>query len=192
MSRVIRGDGGNVVPAEVYDASEEARRIVADAERRAQAIVASAREQADALRAGARSEGLCAAQTEVAARLLAAGRVRDGALAAAEREVLRLAIAAARRIVVTELTTAPDAMRAIVVELLERARSAKRIVVRVHPDLVARVAELGARTAGLYAVEADASIEPGGCVLATDLGELDARLDVQLASLERALLGDGE
>jgi len=81
--------------------------------------------------------------------------------------------------------------------VLTRARRARDVVVRLHPDdaaILERAAPDVAARAGRasFTVKADASIERGGCVVETDLGELDARIDVQLDALARALAPDRE
>lgn len=192
MSRVIRGggEGPRVVPSEVYDAREEAARIVEEARRAAGALVEEARREADAIRAQARAAGEEEGRARAAADLLRAAEVRDETLRRAERDVVALALAAAKRIVGDELALAPDRVGRIVGEVLDRARRAQRVVVRVAPEdaeAVRRTIETRGATA---VVEADASIARGGCVVSTDLGELDARIEVKLAALERALLGE--
>ena len=107
----------------------------------------------------------------------------DAALAAAEKELGTLALAAAKRILGEELSIAPDRIGAVVEGVLTRARRARSIKVRVHPDDVAALRKLHAS----LSIEPDPSLTRGGCVVETDLGELDARLEVQIAALARAL-----
>jgi flagellar biosynthesis/type III secretory pathway protein FliH len=66
--------------------------------------------------------------------------------------------------------------------------------VRVHPDDVAAVTvrrdALAARAPAGAALDivADEAVGRHGCVIETALGRVDARLETQLAALERALL----
>ena len=195
MARVIRGGAtrSRVVPAEVFDARAQGSRIVAEARTEAATLVAAARAEAERLVADARKAGREEGIARAAALLAEAGGIRDHALAEAEREAVTLALAAAKRIVGEEIALAPERIADIVGEVLSRARRAQRVVVRVHPDdartlesLRDRVAARAAGTAS-FAIEADASITRGGCVVATDVGELDARLEVKLDALARAL-----
>ncbi len=192
MSRVIRGGAGErrVVPGEVFDARAEADRTVADARTEAERIVAEARREADAVREEARRAGRAEGEEDAARALLEATRARAHIDSGTERAVVELAMAAARRIVAEELSLAPERIRAIVDDVLARARRAHRITVRVHPDDVAGLSGIGARDGLEASIEADASIARGGCVVTTDLGELDARIEVRLAALEKALLGE--
>lgn len=195
MSRVIRGGGGprGVVPREVYDAQEEARRIADEAQAHAEEIVRAAEQEATRIRDEARDAGRREARAELAALLLEAAALRDGALAEAERETAKLAIAVARRIVAEELVVAPERIVAIVGEVLGRARRAAAVTVAVHPEdaatlraLHSQLVERAGRPAKL-AIHEDPSITRGGCLVQTDLGELDARIEVQLDALARAL-----
>jgi type III secretion system HrpE/YscL family protein len=182
MAKVIRGSG-SVVPGEVVDAHQEAERIVAEAEAEAERIVAEAKSKAEESERAAKDEGRRAAETEAAALLLTAEKVRRGALEEARATIADLAIAAAKHIVAEELTVDPTRIRSIVRDVASRARRAHRIQVRVHPE---DAAHLGEAFADAEIVE-DAAIERGGCVVTTDLGELDARLKVRLEALRRRL-----
>lgn len=197
MSRVIRGGPGGpvepssagatpaprVVPGEVYDARGEAARIVEAAERQAAEIRATAERDGARIREEARRGGLESARAEVAALLLRASEAHDRLLAGAEKELATLAIAAAKRIVGEELAAAPERIGHVVSDVLARARRARNVRVRVHPDDVAALRKMHPNAA----VEGDPAITRGGCVVETDLGELDARLEVQLGALARAL-----
>lgn len=185
---MIRGSSApprSVVPGEVFDAREDAERILVEAREEAERLRAAAREDASAAREKARAEGFAQGRAEAAALLLEARRIRDDALAGAERDARSLALAAARRIVGEELRLAPERIVAIVGELLERARRAREVRVRVHPDDATTLG--AAKLAASVRVIGDASIERGGCVVETDLGELDARVEVQLRAIASAL-----
>jgi flagellar biosynthesis/type III secretory pathway protein FliH len=69
----------------------------------------------------------------------------------------------------------------VVREGLERVRRASRVRVRVHPSDAAQLIELEAE------VVEDPSITRGGCVVESELGEVDARLEVRLDALARAI-----
>jgi len=93
--------------------------------------------------------------------------------------VVRTAVQLARQVVRHELDTRP----AIVAKVAQEAvgaivLSARHLRVRVHPSDHAHVAEgcseaLKARDARLVI---DPEIEPGGCVVDSDLGQVDARI----------------
>ncbi|UJR79174.1 type III secretion system stator protein SctL [Sandaracinus amylolyticus] len=186
MSRVIRGPGvpPRVVPAEVVDARAEAERIVEAARREAEALVEGARAECERLRAEARAEGAASGLAQAAALLVEARRARDGALVGIERDAQTLALAAAERIVGEALTIDPSRVITIVRDVIARARRARAIELRVHPE-DARVLD-GAIDAGVRVIE-DASITRGGCVMRSELGTVDARVEVRIDAMARML-----
>ena len=196
MSRVIRGGGQGprgVVPREVYDATEEAKRIVDDARTEAKRIVDEAEQAAEAIRRRAHEEGHAEGRAEAAALLARAAALRDRASADAEKDTATVALAAAERIVGEELAIHPERIAAIVGEALARARRANEVVVTVCPEdaptLRAMQREVAAHAGqpARFSVREDAAITRGGCVVRTELGEIDARVEVQLEALARAL-----
>lgn len=174
MSRVIRSGGDAVVPATVLGAHEEARRIIADAHEEATRIRSE-------LERRLAEEARVAARAELAAGYVALERARRAALGEAEGSVAALALAVARRLVGEELDAHPERVRATVKDAIDRVRRAGRVRVRVSPADAADAEGLGAE------VVEDASIERGGCVVESDLGEVDARIEVRLEALALAL-----
>ena len=187
MSRVIRGGGGRprVVPREVVDARAEAERIVAEARAEAERIVAEARAEADAVRRGAEQQGLEAARTEAAALLVQARRERDRLLQEAEQGLPAVASEVARRIVAEELRLAPEHVRAVVAQALEPMRRAERLELRVHPQDVPLLGQLPPNVE----VVPDEGLQRGGCTVHSERGAVDARIEVRLEALLRALQG---
>jgi type III secretion protein L len=184
MARVIRADrsGPAIVPAALADAGAQARAIVQRAQARAE-------EHLSASRAQARVE----ARAELAAELLRVAQQRDHQLAAVQPQVIQLALLAARRIIGEELAVRPEHVAQLVAPLLSRVRSARQVTVRVHPDdgalLEASLAELrtGAELRGSLQLESDPALERGDCIVVSDAGVLDARIETQLLVLQRAL-----
>lgn len=186
MARVIRGPGASrVVPAEVLSARGEAARILERARAEAAAIVEAAQSERERLRAEAAEE----ARAEAAALLVEAARAKDAALEQAEREVRTLALAAAQRIVGEAVALEPARMAVVVRDAMARARRARAIEVRAHPDDVPAIeaAGLSLVPAGASRVVPDETIARGGCVVRSELGTVDARVEVRLEAMARAL-----
>jgi len=94
-----------------------------------------------------------------------------------------------------ELRLAPEHVRALIERELTRVQPARRVVLRVHPDDLALLdppETLRARheLRAPLSFEADATLSRGGCVIDTDLGQIDARLETRL-SLALALVQSG-
>lgn len=185
MTRVIKAGVGTVrvIPSAVVDAKADARRILTDAERLAAEAIQAASVEAARIREEAQRSGFARGQAEAAATLLEAARVRDQALANAEMEAVKVALAAVTRILDAELATDPDKIRHIVAANLDRARRAKKVTIHVNPDDLAALGALPVHAR----VEPDADLTRGGCIIRSELGTVDARIETQLAALAEAL-----
>jgi flagellar assembly protein FliH len=108
----------------------------------------------------------------------------------AEEELVRLALAIARRILHRELTVDPEALTGLVKAALEKIEIRDTYRVRTHPDHAATVtrclAHMGAPQK--IAVVADVSLEKGSAVFETGRGSLDASVETQLAEIQRGLV----
>lgn len=103
----------------------------------------------------------------------------------AEPELVRLAMAVARRIMRRELSVDPDSLLGLLKVGLEKIESADAHRVRVHPEhapIVARLLEGAARP---VAVTADAGLPVGAVVFETSRGAIDVGLETQLKEIER-------
>jgi len=98
--------------------------------------------------------------------------------------VTRTAVQLARQVVRHELATRPEIVAQVAQEAVGAiVLSARHLQVRVHPDDHAHVAAgageaLQARDARLVA---DPAVEPGGCIVDSDLGHVDARIATRWA-----------
>ena len=139
--------------------------------------------------AATRSEAMLRQLTQTLAELTT---LRTQMIRQTERQMVELALAVARRIVMREVTIDHDLLIAMARVALERLGESTRVTVRLHPD------EYEATNAGRIAeiigsnvmVLADPRVGRGGCRVETDLGTLDAGVDAQIQELGRALLGD--
>ena len=180
------------IAAAVHDADLRVREMIGAAEERARRVRAEAEASRDALRAGAVEEGRREGLARAAAALALAGTERDRLLAAAQREVVSLALQVARRILCLELAGREGAVAELAARALAEARERREVVLRVNPaDAPAvRAAEgaLGAvlLRAGLV-VREDPAVAAGSAVVDTEAGRLDAGIEAQLEHLGRAL-----
>ena len=106
----------------------------------------------------------------------------------AERDLVRLALAIARRILGRELVVDPDAIHGLVLGALEKLKSQEISRVRVHPAQEEAVREcLRETVTSAVEVIADPACETGTVVLETERGSLDASVESQLREIERGL-----
>lgn len=184
-------------------ARAQADQLVAVARSRAAEIEATAREQAlmrgreDGLREGrARmQEELAAAVAELRGKM--AQSLEDLAILPqlmaeqSESDLVQLAIEIAKKIVHREVTVDREIVLSLVRVALSRIN--RRSVARIHlnPDEYQFVLNHREKLGTGYALELveDPTIDPGGCVVETDFGDIDARISQQFAEIERGFFG---
>jgi flagellar assembly protein FliH len=107
----------------------------------------------------------------------------------AERDVVQLALAVARRVLHRELTADPEALLGIVKAALESLEGHELQRARVHPSNVALLQQhLGcAGMAEKVTIVADPGLDAGGLVLETLQGNFDASVQTQLQEIDRGL-----
>jgi type III secretion protein L len=182
-----------ITKRQIVEARVEARRIVAEAERDAAAILQQAETVARESREAAYRDGSESAMCEWHALLLEAREQRDQALAGVERDVLRLAVKIAEKILGRELKRDKEAIVDIVATALRQARLNEMITLRVNPADLPVVEEHRQRFERVgrnqfLDVVPDPAVTAGGCVIESESGTIDAQLGTQLRVLERALV----
>jgi flagellar assembly protein FliH len=117
------------------------------------------------------------------------GQTRARLRREAEADVVRLALAIARRVLRRELAVDPDAIHGLVIAALEKLHGLDICRVRVHPSHAAQIAGYLRQAVPTSTVEviSDASREPGAVLFETERGNLDASVDTQLQEIERGL-----
>ncbi len=163
----------------------------------ARRIVASAAEDVQRAQVEAREKGRAEAFAELLDELKRARNEYDRLMSGAEADMIELAFQIARQIIGHSIEVDPGVLRDIVSKSLVHVRGKRQIVVFVHPDDLAKVEALRhelaqeVEGAALY-FGADPQVERGGCVIETESGRLDARLEVQLNVLRGVLLKGGK
>lgn len=198
--KILKGGGGapsgdsRIVKRSVYESGRSAEEILAEARAEAERLIEEARAETSSIRENAVAEGRAEGLREWNQRILEATAARDRSLADAEREILQLAVHIAEKIIGEQLRVEPGAIVSIVAEALKSVRRDKDVSLLVNPEAVAvveaRLEELRrqAPQGALFSVRADPSIAPGGCVIRTESGSVDAKLESQLQCLEELLL----
>ncbi len=210
----------------VDEARDSAARLIGQARLEAERIVTSARGQADAIRQQAAAEGhdqgrqsglaegmkqgleearaqFAAEHARLAEALSAALREFDARkrdlLAAADRDVLALAVAIAQKLTFERGRLHRDVAIENLKKCLELIRVRSDVRVRVHPDdeatlrLFAEREAAQMRTLEHVVIVADDQVAPGGCIVTAGSGDsavgVDASLETQVAQVVELLLG---
>jgi flagellar biosynthesis/type III secretory pathway protein FliH len=119
---------------------------------------------------------------------------RDHWLSHWETAAIRLSVAIAEKILHAELARRPELATRIITEALQLAADSPQIRLRLHPDDLQSAGPAcedllhSLAPQGTTALIPDPSITRGGCVVETQHGTIDARLETQLARLTAELL----
>jgi flagellar assembly protein FliH len=110
-----------------------------------------------------------------------------------EWELVQLALAVAGKIVEREVRMDPDAVAAIVQSALGRIEHAESITIRMNPADAERLNGVRARMLATLSgggtgvrFEADDRIRAGGCLIESDRGDVDARIEQRFRVVEEA------
>ena len=207
-------EAGSLLDLSILTAEAEA--ALASARTEAGEIIGDAQAQAEALREAAWQEGFHQGRTEahatVEADLRAKWAERQEALrteldavaediAAArallweqqEGEMVALAFDIARQVIKTEIIQNPAVVHAVLANSLRRIIDKDAVRVRVSVADAPRVKEaredLLEVVDGLRSIEIveDRRVGDGGCVIETNAGTIDAKIETQIAEVARAL-----
>ena len=203
-------------PLNLEDLRAEVEAVLAQARADAAETMADAHVQAGALREAAWQEGLHAGRTEARTRAEAEiraewaahkdalraemdtltrqiGEAREVLWRQQEPEMVALALDIARQVVKTEITQNPEVVRAVLSNALRRLTDKDNVRVRVSVGDAARVKEMRQDLLevvdGLRHLEIldDRRVGDGGCVIETNAGSIDAKIETQMAEVARAL-----
>jgi type III secretion protein L len=190
-------NASKVVKNQIVAARAEAERILEEAAEFADATRREAIEETASLRDEAYREGMEKALTEFEQNLLEAAEIRERVWRETEKDLLRLAVRLAEKIIGRELKTDKKTVTDIVAAALQNARQQEKLTVRVNPADLSLIEEererfLPSGRAQFIDFVADPRVASGGCLIESEVGTIDARLETQLRVLKRALLAQSE
>lgn len=140
-------------------------------------------------------EKAAAERTEAMLRRLAAtideiASLRQGVMRRAERELVRLAVAIAERILRREIDADRELLLVMARVAVERLGENATATIHLNPyDFEAAIARREPDAGKAVDIVADANIPRGGCLVKSAYGSIDASIDAQIRELSRALLG---
>ena len=210
-SQNILAETERIVMELLEKARDEAKAIISSAQDEADVLRAQVFEEARALRENARNEGyqqgLKQAQMEIeAVRQLALEQSRAiveearqnklETLRSTETDMIRLIIAIAKKVIATELTLNPQVITNVVREAISYLDNPENIKVYVNPDELQILLDT-IKMEGLYEIgrpemevelKADRRVSPGGCIVDSDSGYVDAQLATRMEKVEQAVM----
>jgi flagellar assembly protein FliH len=109
-----------------------------------------------------------------------------------EKEVVELALAIARQVICQEITIDKEIVVCVAREALAKVEDPGKIKIKMSPSDMQFIKETRSQLSNMIenidhvTVEAAENIQSGGCIIETDLGEIDARIEKQLQAVEES------
>ncbi len=122
--------------------------------------------------------------------ILEVTRLRATLYSQIEHEVVKLAIAVSKKIVHREIQVDRDIIQTLVRVALSHVAEKSAVTIHLNPVdynyLMERRGELSQAEGRDISLLADKSIERGGCLIQTDCGDVDARIEEEFREVEHA------
>jgi flagellar assembly protein FliH len=121
--------------------------------------------------------------------IMEVGKLRTALYRQIEPEVVRLALAVSKKIVHREIQIDRDIIQTLVSVALSHVAEKSAVIIHLNPvdynHLVEHREELSQSEGRDISLLADKSVERGGCLIQTDCGDIDARIDEKFREVER-------
>lgn len=184
--------GTKVIPAKEFSTLHKAAELLAKVEEEVSLFRKESAEEAEKTKEAAFEEGFQEGLVSLNKHLLLLDRELKELRQEIQKKILPLALKAARKLVGEELRLHPDRIVDIVLTSLKPVTQHKKIVIFVHKnDLEALEKERG-KIKKLFehleslSIQERGDIEPGGCMIETEAGIINAQLENQWRALESA------
>jgi len=196
----------------IQQGQEKAKVVIQQGQEKAEAILTNAKTELDKLSQSVqqeayekgfntgKEEGIKTGEeiikktlVEIQNVLIEAKHKREEIIQTNQEIIINLALMIAKKIIKTELVTNKEAILKNLKQALRKVRDKEKIKVKVNPvhlaELGLRKEELLAQVSGIEGIdfEEDKSIEPGGCIIETNFGLIDATISSQLEIVQEAL-----
>jgi type III secretion protein L len=196
MSFGAVGEIVNAAEALIKDAlsaaEAKAKQIVGDAQAEAKKITGGAKAAFEEERKKGHVAGMAEGKQELSELMVAVAANGMENFEKFEESIVNIVMRSIKRIIGEMDDT--QRLRAIVHNALSAVRNQKRVVVRVNPEQALAVREsIGKITKGdddgvpFVEVVADGRLQMNDCVIETEVGTVDASLDIQLKAIEKSL-----
>ena len=192
------------------EAEQNAAEIIKNAQEEASRIVEEAKKEQESLKKvsyseGAvqgREEGFATGKEEVDRLVERTHKILEGVMARreeilseTEQQIVELVILMTRKVVKIISENQKSVVMANVLQALKKVKARGTVTVRVNladvklttehiQDFIKQIENVQ----GITVIE-DSTVDKGGCVVETDFGAIDARIQSQLSELETAILG---
>lgn len=186
------------------DSRFEAEKIISDAHDEAAKIIEEANLRADEIRQKSVQEGIekgikqgeeqvTDTMSSALETLNEAVKERKKIIKDSEAELVRLAIKIAEHVIHKEVTVDKEIVMSIIADALGKMSDRENIIIRVSKEDAEYVKKFKDKIAGMMdgvksiSIIEDSFMEPGGCVIETNLGYVDARIATKISLIEQAM-----
>jgi flagellar assembly protein FliH len=191
-------------PHFIESVQEKAHQIITEAQQQAQDKIKAAQKEIDRLKKEAQESGFVKGEQEGLHKadekirealnvLNEAVKERKKIIKDAEPEILRLVVKIAEQVLRSEVTMHRDVIANIVSDAILRISDREEVLIKVNREdsdalksSKDRLMRLIDGVKNLSIIE-DLNVDPGGCIVETKLGFVDARIKTKLEAVEKAL-----
>lgn len=179
-------------------AQQEVEKILAQAQKQAQQEYEQAKrrgyEEGQKKAAGEARDKINQALSTLTEAITAKKKI----IRSSEPDILKLAVKIAEQVIKSEVSINKDVVMNIVAEAVSKITDREQVVIRVNPANVDQIKGQKSRLLALIdgvknlTIQEDNQVDPGGCIVETTLGFVDARIATKLTAIEDALKRVGE
>jgi len=185
------GTKKQVLKGDIVKALESAKDIIENAKQKAEEIISTAQEKASSIEEEAKKKGFDEGLSQLNETILNFKQKYKEILQQSERDLLKLSLKIAERIIGKAVEMDQSLILNIVKNSIQTLKYQKEIKIRVNPEdedfLKKNKQDLYNILGESKEVEiiGDSLIEKGGCIIDTEIGSVDARLETQLKVMEK-------
>ena len=127
--------------------------------------------------------------------LIQLNTIREETYLQLEKEVVELALAIAQKVICREIATDKETVVCVAKEALAKVDDPGKVKIKMNPADLEFINQTKYQLANLIpdvnhvTFEAEENIQSGGCIIETELGEIDARIEKQLQAVKESFLG---
>lgn len=192
QGEVHPADEDKVIPAEDFSTLMEAKEILSRAKEDAAHYKKQVEKECLELKEQAKEEGFAEGLTQFNAHLIQFDKQLRVLRTELQKQILPLALKAAKKIVADQLSLSPETIVDIVIQALAPVTQNQRITIYVNKDdkdaleaQKSRIKSYLEHVQVLTIKERD-DVSPGGCIIETESGIINATIENQWRALEAA------
>ena len=184
--------GQKIVPSAEFEEAKDAGEILKTVKAEAIAFKKETALEAEAVKERAFQEGFQEGLKNLNAHILTLDQELKKIREEVHKKILPLALKAARKIIGEELKLHPDRIVDIVMTALKPVAQHRKIIIYANRSDLAALEEAKPKLKKLFehlesfSLQERSDIEPGGCMIETEAGIINAQLESQWRALETA------